>query len=140
MKSWLQKHFQRYMIRPVVYQTFTRVVMGLTLALLWNEFTNVSSTRLPLAYALVVIGIFYGICAWMAYLRLDGLSMPKFDRKLFQFKKKEPIRSSYGDMADHIDDEIISFEELEDDEKDACLLVSNLLCVVIFLVASFIVW
>lgn len=134
MKKRFQQLFQRYMIRPMIYQGFTRLVFGLTAALLWNEFSNISSVRFPLGYAFTVVGIFFGLCAWMAYLRLDGVKAPKFDRKLFQ-RKKTPV-ISYGDMSDHMDDEPVAYQELEDDEKDLCLLLSNLAVCILFLILS----
>lgn len=136
MKKWFQKHVQPYMIRPMIYQAFTRVVMGLTAALLWNFLTNsVSAVRIHLAWAFIFVGAFYAVMGWMAYLRLDGLNMPKFDRNLFLRKKKPPV-ISYGDISDHIDDEIVSFEELEPEEKDVCLLFSNAFCAIAFMVTS----
>lgn len=136
MKRWLQKHFKRYMIRPVIYQSFTRLVMGLTAALLWNFLTNTLSViQLHIAWAFIAVGAFYTVMCWMAYLRLDGLKTPVFDRKLF-LRKSKPVISSYGDMSDYVDQEPISFEELEPEEKDACLLVSNALCALIFMVTS----
>lgn len=135
MKKWWKKHFQRYMLRPIVYQTFTRVVFGLTGALLWNELVNISQVRLGLSRPLLVVGIFYAVMAWMAYLRLDGISAPKFDRKLFQ-RKRTPMRA-YGDMIDYVDEPVVTYAELEPEEKDTCLLVSNLICTVVFVGGSF---
>lgn len=136
MKKWLQKHFQRYMIRPVIYQTFTRLVMGLTAALLWNYLSNgISSIPLHIAWAFIAVGAFYTVMCWMAYLRLDGINAPKFDRSLFQ-RKNKPVITSYGDLSDHIDDELISFEELEPEEKDTCLLISNGVCALVFMITS----
>lgn len=132
MKKWFQKHFQRYMIRPVIYQTFTRVIYALTIVLLWNEFANRGS--LPLSWGFVVPVIVYLLLAWMAHLRLDGLRAPKFDRNLF-LRKKRPDRFSGGDIADYLDHKPVSFEELEPEEKDACLVISNLITAALFFIA-----
>ena len=42
-------------------------------------------------------------------------------------------------MMDYTDEEIVSFDELEDDEKDICSLLANLICFVLFLILSFVV-
>ena len=62
--------------------------------------------------------------------------MPKFDRKLFR-RKKTPERA-FGDMIDYVDEPIVSFEELSDEEKDLTLLISNLVTMLLFIAASLI--
>jgi hypothetical protein len=47
-----------------------------------------------------------------------------------------PARSG-GDMIDFIDEEPdIRFDDLDDDEKDVCLLCADLICCAVFLTAS----
>ena len=42
-------------------------------------------------------------------------------------------------MSDHTDDDPgISFEELEEDERDFCSLIANLISMAAFLIASFV--
>ena len=135
MKKWLQKHFQRYMIRPVIYQCFTRLIYALTIVLLWNQFVNRGGV--PLSWGFVVAVLAYAALAWMAVLRLDGIRAPRFDRKLFR-RKKRPERFSAGDIADYLDHKPVSFEELEPEEMDACLVISNAVTAAIFLIASII--
>ena len=140
MFTRLRKHFFRGMVRPIVYQTFTRSVIALTICLAYDRVVNLWQNQPSrLGWALIVAGVFYAVMAWMAYLRLDGIHTPTFDRKLF-LRKKGPVIMSYGDMIDHVDDEIIPFDELEPDEKDICLLLSNLICAAIFLIASVVFW
>ena len=51
--------------------------------------------------------------------------------------RKKPSRM-YGDMIDYIDEKPgPTFEELEDQEKDLCLLLADAACCVIYLVLSF---
>ena len=133
MKKWFQKNFRPFMVRPVIYQVFTRLIYALTLILLWNEFANRGG--IPLSWAFIVPVLFYLLLAWMAFLRLDGIRAPKFDRKLF-LRRKKPERFSSGDIADYLDHKPVSFEELEEEEKDACLVLSNLITAVIFFIAS----
>lgn len=135
MKKWLQKHWQGYMLRPLIYKAFTRFVLALTAALLWNHFVAPVFLLTPLAYAFVFVGVFFAVCAWLNHLRMDGLKLPRL--KLPTLKKK-PARS-YGDIMDYTDEEVISFDELEDDEKDVCSMFANLICCLIFLLLSLIV-
>jgi hypothetical protein len=115
---------------------FTRIILALTAALLLGEFTK-TATALPMrAYAFIFLGIFFLACGWMAYLRLDGIKLPTFDKRLFEWKRKP--KRTYGDMIDRVDESVISFDELEDDEKDFCRLAADIVCGVVFAALSFI--
>ena len=63
------------------------------------------------------------------------MKVPKFDRRLFR-RKKTPERA-FGDMIDYVDEPIVSFEELSDEEKDLALLISNLIAMALFILVSF---
>ena len=129
--------FERYMIRPVIYQVFTRFLVSLCLALLWNRFIAPRVSAANASWGCEFFAVFFAAMAWMAYLRLDGIHVPKFDRKLFRRRKKSPERA-FGDMIDFVDEPIVSFEELSDDEKDLTLLISNLITMLLFIGISFI--
>ncbi len=126
--------FERYMIRPVIYQVFTRFLVSLCLALLWNRFVAPRVAAANAAWGCEFFVVFYAAMAWLAYLRLDGVKVPKFDRRLFR-RKKTPERA-FGDMIDYVDEPIVSFEELSDEEKDLTLLIANLIAMALFLLAS----
>ena len=134
MKKWFHRHFRRYMLRPLFYRAFTRVILALTVALLWNEFAN-RSGLLSLGHAYAFMSIFFAVMAWMSYLRLDGLRVPQIDRRLFDWKR-QPTRS-YGDMIDHVDEDIVQYEDLEEDEQTVCRLLANIACCALFLALSF---
>ena len=122
------KSFHRDMIRPVVYQTFTRLLVTLTFVLLLREF---AATPLPWGCA-AAAGVF-ALLAWIAWLRLDGAKLPAFDHRLFRrHRRQDPFLQA--DMADFLEQPPVSFEELEPEERDACLLASNLLTVAAFVV------
>ena len=135
MKKW-KSIWNRQLVRPLVNRAFTRLILGLAAALVWNEFVNSNALRSMNAYAFLFLAVLFAIAAWMSYLRLDGFHAPQFDRKLFDWKKKKPIRT-YGDMIDHIDDEPMDIDDLEDDEQHLVLLIANSMNCVIFLVLSF---
>ena len=135
MKRFISKYWSKDLIRPAIYKGFTRFILSLTAVLLWNEFTNVGKIPLMLTYAFVFFGIFWGVMGWIIYLRLDGVGIPKKLRLRMPGKKK-PMRG-YGDMSDYVDDQVVSFEELEEEEKDLCCLLADIACCVIFLILSF---
>ena len=69
---------------------------------------------------------------------MDGLRIPRM--KFIRPKKKADAIRNMSDMTDHVDDELgVTFDELEEDEKDFCSLAANLINLVIFLAASFLV-
>ena len=127
--------FEKYMIRPVVYQVFTRFLVGLCLALLWNRFIAPRVAAANASWGFAFLVVFFAAMAWLAYLRLDGVNVPKFDRKLLR-RKKTPERA-FGDMIDYVDEPVVSFEELSDEEKDLTLLIANLITTALFILASF---
>lgn len=135
MKKWFGEHFHTYMTRPIIYQVFTRCIYTLTIILIWDKLVNPVTLRIPLSQPLRIAAFIYLVLCWMAYLRMDGVKVPTFDRKLF-LRKKHPDRFVGGDMADYIDEKVVSFEELEPEEKDLCLIVSNFFTAMIFLIAG----
>jgi hypothetical protein len=55
---------------------------------------------------------------------------------LFRLRRKKPVVRSFSDMSDHIDEDIVSFEELIEEERHACCLLANLLCSIVFFALS----
>ena len=88
-------------------------------------------------YAALLLGVCFVLLAWIAWLRLDGVRLPKLMMKRVNIRKK-PVRS-YGDMIDYIDEQPVTFDDLDDAEKDVCCLLSDLACAAVFLVVSFII-
>lgn len=127
----LKNIFQRYMIRPTVYKIFSRFILALTAALLWDRFLNASGRSLY-AWAFVFLGVFFLTAGWLAYLRLDGVKMPQINMPKI---KKKPMRT-YGDMIDHTDEDVISFDDLEPEERDMCVLIADVILGVVFFVLS----
>lgn len=136
MKNFFKKIYKPYMLRPMIYKIFTRFILGLTAALLWNEFVNISSVLNMRMFAFLYLGVFFFICGWVVYLRLDGVRIPK-KLRLTLPRRKKPARF-YGDMIDHVDEEVVSFDELEEDEKDICCLAADIFCAAVFLILSLI--
>lgn len=123
------------LLRPLIYMIFSRFLISLCLLLLADYLFSGPAGR-PLKSTLFVLaGVLYAALAYIAYLRMDGIALPKV-MMLRVNPRRKPARS-YGDMIDHVDEQPpVSFEELEDDEKDLCILGADLSCFVVFLTIS----
>ena len=135
MIRWLKEHVTREMIRPLIYKIFTRGVLALFAAELVHFF---APADWPMAQfsnlALVFAGLFL-LGAAIAWLRLDGLNIPQF--KLPRVKRKDPAFLT-GNMADHIDDDIVKFDDLDREEQDVCVLLTDLFLAVVCLALALI--
>ena len=129
MGAWIRKHYKKYMISPVITLTVVRVVIAVTAALLWHRFINRDGLR-GLDQATGIFGLFLLALAWFSYLGTDGVDGPagmwRAHRKQRE-KKKEAGRSAGGDMSDYVDEEVVSYSELEEHEKKYCRLAANIL-------------
>lgn len=127
-----------YMVRPLIYMTFTRFVLSLFILLLLDFFLTPKAGR-PVKGILFLLGAaFYAVLALIAWLRLDGLKLPQLLMMRVNPRKK-PSRM-YGDMIDYIDEQPeIAFEDLDDREKDICILAADLFCFLVFLAAGLLI-
>ena len=124
---------QPYMKRPFIYMTFTRFMFALAAALLADFFLSPAAGRPLRADAFLLTAFVFALLAWIAWLRLDGMRLPKC-LMLRVNPGKKPSRMS-GDMIDYADERPeIRFEDLDDNEKDICILGADLLCFLLFLV------
>ena len=130
--------FEPYMVRPLIYMTFTRFVLSLFILLLIDFFLAPNAGR-PIKSTLFLLGsAVYALLALIAWLRLDGLKLPKLLMMRVNPRKK-PSRM-YGDMIDYIDEKPgIVFEDLDDREKDLCILAADLFCFIVFLAAGLLI-
>lgn len=124
--------FSRDCIRPLIYQIFTRTLVELFLVLLWAHLAGTAGGRRSAAFAVMAaLNLLMALAAW---LRLDGLKLLRLDRRLFRRRKKPAFW--YGDIADHIDDDLPSFEELDEPEQDSCLFAANLAAAAVMMVLA----
>jgi len=130
--NWLKNHITRDMIRPIIYKTTARLMYMLTLILLWNHFLNQSPEGLSTALALAALLFCAGF--WAASMRRDGWHIPSLPS--LKPRPKDRADMAYGDMIDHVDEPVVTFEELDEDEKNICLMVADIICAVIFLAAA----
>ena len=127
----IKEIFQPYMIRPMLYQSVTKLSVALLLALLWNQFLNPHGYYSVVRDAFLVAGVFFFMFAWFQYLKLDGMRVHHLLEE--RGKKKRKKRHSTRDIVDFADEKIISFDELQADEQVVCRFLGDLLCGVLFL-------
>ena len=133
MIRWLKTHVTRDMVRPLIYKIFTRAVLALFAAELFHFFAPESWPLSLFPNLALVLGFLFLLGAVIAWQRLDGMHIPQL--KLPRMKRKDPAFLT-GDIADHIDDDIIKFDDLDKEEQDVCVLLTDfVLAAVCFLLA-----
>ena len=136
MIRWLRNHFDREMIRPQIYKVFTRGILALFAAQLAHFFLPAGGMLSSFSNLSLLLGFVFALSAVLAWLRLDGMKIPQ--AKLPRIKRKDPPFLN-GDLADHMDDEIVTFDELDQEEQNVCVLLADLILTVICFVLAAIV-
>lgn len=131
MIRWLKTHVTRDIIRPLIYKVFTRGVLALFAAELFRFFAPAQWPMARFSNLAIVLTALFLLSALIAWLRLDGMSIPHF--KLPRIKRKDPPFLT-GDMADHLDDELVMFDDLDAEEQNVCVLLSDLILAVVCLI------
>lgn len=122
-----------HMKRPILYRTVTKSMIILVLALLWERYIN-NNGRFPrFQYSFTILGLVTVCLSWFSYLAFDGLKIHHLNEKKGRKPKK---KHKTRDIADFIDEKIISFDELEREEQIVCNLLSTLLSGLIFIILS----
>ena len=134
----IKEIYEPYMLRPMIYMTFTRFILALFVSLLIDFFITKSSGVSVKSTAFALCAALFAVSAILAWLRLDGLKLPKIMMMRINPSKK-PSRM-YGDMIDYIEERPgIDFDEVDDDEKDLCILVADFFCCLVFLILSLVI-
>lgn len=134
----IKEIYEPYMLRPMIYMAFTRFVLALFIVLLADFFISQSVGHSVKKDAFFLCAFVFALLAVLAWLRLDGVKLPKLMMMRVNPSKK-PSRM-YGDMIDYIEERPgIGFDELDDKEKDLCILAADLFCLLAFLLISFII-
>ena len=124
MIRWLKAHVDRDMIRPLIYKVFARGVLALFAAQMVHYFAPASWPMARFSNLSLVLGALFLLGAFIAWLRLDGVNIPQFT--LPRIKRKDPAFLT-NDIADHLDDDIVKFDDLDKEEQDVCVLLTDLL-------------
>ena len=129
----LKNSFHPDMIRPLVYKVFTRGILALFAAQLVHRFAPSGASLASFSNLSLLLGLLFSLFCLLAWLRLDGFRIPQL--KLPRMKRKDPPFLT-GDMADHIDDDIVSFDDLSEDEQNLCVLLADLILAVLCLILA----
>ena len=131
MKKKWKAIWEPYMLRPLIHMTFTRFILALAAALLADFFLSSGAGRSLESTAFLLMGALFALLTLIAFVRLDGVKLPKLMMLRINPRKK-PSRM-YGDIADYLDDKPeVTFEKLDDDEKDLCILGADAFCCIVF--------
>ena len=127
--------FTRECVRPMLYRVFRHGLYALA-AVLLAEFFLSEKLNNPRAGGFALCAALFFAGAWGAYLRLDGMNLPR-RLHIHTPRRKHPV-ISYGDMEDHIDDYTKDTSELEPEEENAAIFVSDIILALVFALLSFI--
>ena len=136
MIRWLRTHYHREMTRALIYKVFTRGVLALFAAQLIHFFMPEQSALKRFTNLSLLAALLFALASVLAWLRLDGLRIPQL--KLPRIRKKNPPFLN-GDIADHINDEIVTFDDLDEGEQNVCVLLADLILTAVCLVLAAIV-
>ena len=93
--------YQKYMFRPILYKSVTRVSVVAVLMLLWDRYVSDGTFTMWQAPALL-LGVVLLMWAWVNYLRLDGVTIHHLGEEFKDLGKKKKFHStkSIVDFAD----------------------------------------
>lgn len=124
--------YSKEMIRPILYKCVNKCSIALVIVLLWDRY--VTHGAMPVVRdGGFAAGLVFFALAFLAYLRLDGVKM---DRP--QKERREKKHFASHDMIDFVDEHIVTFDELDDEQQQACILASNLFSGLVFLIPALI--
>lgn len=121
----------------MIYQSVNRVLCGVCIALVLQFFFDKDRTEMLRQKAFAALCVICVLCAALVYLRLGGMYIPLLGKFKLKFHKKSSV-ISFGDMIDHVDDDIVNFDDLEDGEQEVCRIIAYSVCAIVFFIASFI--
>ena len=136
MIRWLKTHYHREMTRALIYKVFTRGVLALFAAQLIHFFMPENSALKRFSNLSLLAALLFALASVLAWLRLDGLRIPQI--KLPRIRKKNPPVLN-GDIADHINDEIVTFDDLDEGEQNVCVLLADIILTAVCLALAAVV-
>ena len=113
--------FKPYLFHPILYKTVTRTSIVAVLMLLWERYVSDGTFTIWEAPGFLC-GVVLLIWAWIDYMRLDGLTI----HHLLEEFKGQGKQKKFHSIIDYADEKIVSFEELEPEERTYCSMLSNL--------------
>lgn len=123
------------MLRPLIYMTATRMMTAVIFLLVLVRFVKNGPAPGMISGFLTALFLLF---AYLVYLRMDGLKIPRL--KHFKTKKKKDVIRMESSMADHMDEDVpVDFDDLEENERDFVSLLSSLINALVFLALSFLI-
>ena len=104
--------------------------------LLWDRYVSDGTFTMWQAPALL-LGVVLLAWAWVNYLRLDGVTVHHLGEEFKDMGKKKKLHATKS-IVDFADERIVSFEELEPEERIYCSMLSNLILGAALLIISLI--
>ena len=92
----------------------------------WRLYLNGLLTTLEATILALLLGVVLLMWAWVNYLRLDGVTIHHLGEEFKDMGKKKKFHSTKS-IVDFADERIVSFEELEPEERTYCSMLSNLI-------------
>lgn len=129
--------YRSYMIHPIIYMCLSRCVLALFVLLFWDRFVN-NGTFSLIRDGCLVVGLIMMLLSWFAYLSLKGVARPKLKLPFLDPEKRRRRYLGRADIVDFADEHIVSFDELEPDEKSACILAADLIGGLLFFIPGII--
>ena len=128
--------WSRDLVRPLIHRTFTRLIWGLFFAFFLAFLISRWGGRDLRGTLLLLWGLICLAGAWISWLQLDGLRIPRLDHlRSLLLDRKRPERQT-GDMIDFVDEEMQNYEELDDKERYLVLFLADLIVAAGFIIAS----
>ena len=121
------------MLHLTLARAMKKCLVALVLILLWSRFINRDMSILRIGF--FVAGMFLFVMAWFSYLGLDGIQGPWSLLRNKNKQKSSPKRKS-GDMIDYVEEDVVTMDELSDEERHICGLLSSLLAGLVFFIPS----
>ena len=87
MKGNFRKFAKKHVVRPAIYMGTTRFLLALVAVLLFERFiTNIRPGFRMFGFTLA--SVVFALLAWIAYLRLDDMKLPKMFFHRVNIKRK----------------------------------------------------
>ena len=101
--------------------------------LFWDRFVN-NGTFSLIRDGCLVMGLIMMLLSWFAYLSLQGVPRPKLRIPFVDPEKRRRRYLGRADIVDFADEHIVSFDELEPEEKSACILAADFIGGLLFFI------
>ena len=74
MKKQKKKLYKKYMLRPILYMTATRMMVSFIFMLIIVRFVNNTPGK---SMVCAFLAMFFALISFLVYLRMDGLRIPR---------------------------------------------------------------